>query len=338
MRSIFTLVFLSINLAVFAQITYTANDGPKIGLRVKDEYLEDLSGFDLQDYTKAGGNQSWEVTGSTQDGSPFEYIGVANLDFKSLFPGANMAQQEVPNPDSSYSMYLKDNTGLYLVGVYNPGQVIVFSNKVKILPYPTTYGTNFQNDVTATFDAGGFPAQMDIKTNSTVDAWGVMKTKEGSFPCLKLKHIQLAEISVLGIPFGSQTLESHEWLASGYGEPVASLSFAEVEDQSGIINDTTFAILREHEVVANRELSHSALQLQLSPNPSLGQLLIQCPGLDYNEASYNIIDINGKTVVQGIARNNEKIQLNIEHLSAGAYLVQLVLDKKTLLFDILNKQ
>ncbi len=338
MRSIFTLVFLSMAVASFAQITYTANDGPKIGLLVQDEFLEDLSGLDLQDYTKPGGNQSWEISGSTEDGAPYEYIGVSNLPFKSMFPGANMAQQEIPNQDSSYSMYLKDNTGLFLVGVYSPGQTIVFSNKIKVLPYPTTFGTNFQNDVTANFDAGGFPAQMDLKTNSTVDGWGVMKTKKGSYPCLKLKHIQLAEISVLGIPFGSQTLESHEWLASGYGEPVASLSFLEVEDQSGITNDTSFSILKEHEVVANSDLSRPVLHLQLSPNPTSGQLLIECNGVEFKEANYSVIDINGKTLLQGTARNNERIELHVDHLSAGSYLVQLLLDKQTLLFDILNKQ
>ncbi|MBK8954590.1 MAG: T9SS type A sorting domain-containing protein [Saprospiraceae bacterium] len=337
MKNLCTLLLLIFISGLNAQIIYTENDGPKIGTKVKEEYLEDITGYDLQDFIKTGGNQDWEISGSTISDDPYEYISVNDLPFRSMFPGCNMAEQIVPNTDSSYSMYQTTTNGLYLVGSYAPGTAIVFSQPLLLVKYPLMFGDTYQNDVTATFDAGGFPAQLEMKTNTVVDAWGTMKTKKGSFPCIRVKNVQLLEFFVAGFPFGSQTFTSHSWVAKTYAQPVASLSFIEIEDNNGISSDTSISILDEQEIVANEDVLKETLSLKISPNPVTDILYVAVPETKYNEAVYSIIDAQGKALIQGKAKQGEEIVINVQQLIPGNYLVQLVLDQKTSLFDILTK-
>lgn len=337
MKKIFTLLFSLFLLDLGAQITYTAADGPKPGIKLETSYILDLSGFDLQDYQKTGGNQQWDISGQAVDDYSTQYIPVTNLPFVTSFPGSNMAYEEIPNPDSTYSMYQYNNSGLYLIGLYQQGTSIVFDKKVTIGKYPLQFGDNFQNDVIANFDAGGFPAQLDMKTNSVVDAWGTMKTDEGSFPVIKMKTVQLVELSVLGIPFGSQTIISHNWMANGFADPVASLSFGEFEDDMGIVNDTSFVFLKDQEVVANRDLAKRPVEFSLSPNPTVDVVTVDLKGMDYRTAVYTLVQQDGKIVASGNLNGENNFQLNVADLQAGSYLFYLVVDNKRAVFDMLNK-
>lgn len=338
MKNVCTLLFILVLSGINAQIIYKENDGPKVGTKIKEEFLEDISGFDLQDYTNPGGNQNWEVSGSTQSDVPYEYISVDGLPFKGMFPGCNLAEQSIPNPDSSYSMYQTNSAGLRLIGTYTPETQIVFSQPILLVKYPLSFGDSYQNDVMATFETGGFPAQVDIKTNTVVDAWGVMKTDKGSFPCLRFKNVQILELFVLGVPFGSQTFTNYGWVANGFAQPVANLTYIELEDNTGIFSDTSFAILDEQEIVANTDLKKGKMNLKLSPNPVSNELNISVQDVTFNEAVYAIIDAQGKTLIQGQVYDHEKIQLDLSKLVPGNYLVQLVLDQKTTLIDIVSKQ
>ncbi|MBK9106880.1 MAG: T9SS type A sorting domain-containing protein [Saprospiraceae bacterium] len=337
MKNLCTLLFVLLFGGLNAQITYTAADGPRPGIKLEHGQLSDLSGFDLQDYQKAGGNQNWDITGTGFEDFSTEYIPVNGLHFLSKFPGCNMAYVNVPNIDSAFNMYEYNNTGLYLVGLYQSSLAIAFDKKVTITKYPLNFGDNFQNDVTANFDAGGFPAQMAMMTNSTVDAWGTMKTEEGSFPVIKMKSVQLVEISVLGIPFGSQTLITYSWIASGFAEPVATLLFAEFEDDNGIVNDTAFTFLKDQEIVRNNDQSASSSLFKISPNPVSNEMLIDLKELDFSKADYSIINAEGKSILSGSLPKEAEFRLDISGIPSGHYLFYINLDNKRSLFDSFSK-
>lgn len=338
MKQTFTWFFALILGFAQAQITYMAADGPKPGIKLEHSYILDLSGFDLQDYVKTGANQQWDITGQQVENFETQYIGVNNLDFAKNFPGCNMALEELPNTDSTYGLYEYNANGLYLIGQYQQGASIVFDKKVTIGKYPLNFGDNFQNDVSASFDAGGFPAQLDLKSNSVVEAWGTMKTDEGTYPVIKLKTIQIAELSVLGIPFGSQTIISHNWLANGFAEPVASLTFGEFEDDMGIVNDTSFVFLKDQEIVANRDFHQAQPSFTISPNPSFDVVNIDLKGMHYGEARYSLIQPDGKTILSGVLHGENQFALNVSNLPAANYLLYLVVDNERTVFQTINKQ
>ncbi|MCC6754648.1 MAG: T9SS type A sorting domain-containing protein [Saprospiraceae bacterium] len=337
MKKFATLFLFALTLGLQAQITYKASDGPKPGTKIESADLLDISGFDLQDFVQPGGNQQWDISGPDGEDYTTAYISVNDLPFKSLFPGSNMASVSVPNDDSSYTMMEAGSAGLYIHGLYSPGMPIVFNNKMTLVKYPLQFGDNFQNDVTANFDAGGFPAQVNYMTNATAEAWGTMKTNEGSFACLKLKTIQLVEISILGVPFGSQTITTHSWLASGKAEPVADLSFVEFEDNTGIIQDTSISYLKDQEIVATRDEIKISTGIRIAPNPASTYAIVQLAEGSYLEAEYFLIDAHGKSVRTGRSQSGQPIRIELEGLPTGNYLVLVTLDNERSLFDIVNK-
>lgn len=338
MKQTFTLIFSLITLAMGAQITYKQQDGPRVGTKATMSVLDDISGYDLGDYTSPGGNQTWQITGSSSDNAPVEYISVDGLSFKTMFPGSNMAAIQDLNVDSSYIMHKTNSSGFYLIGLYSPGTPIVFNKDVLLTPYPLVYNDNFQNDVEAIIEVSGFPAKFSLLTNSVVDGWGMMTTDKGSFPSLKMKTVQLIEITIMGIPIGNQTLISHSWLASGYGNPVAVLEFIEQEDGAGgLSNDTAFSYLVEQEIVANSDFTQKNNKLKLLPNPVQDDLQIELIDVPFNQAVYNIVNSEGKTIMNGEFNSNAPMVLNVQNLPAGNYLVQLILDKDQMFFDIMSK-
>lgn len=337
MKKFATLFLFALTFSLQAQITYKASDGPKPGIKVESVDLDDISGFDLQDFIQPGGNQQWDISGPDGEDFTTAYISVNDLPFKNLFPGSNMASVPVPNDDSSYTMMEASSAGLYIYGLYSPGMPIVFNNKMTLVKYPLQFGDSFQNDVTANFDAGGFPAQVNYMTNATADSWGTMKTNEGSFACLKLKTIQLVEISILGVPFGSQTNTTHSWLTSGKAEPIADLSFVEFEDNTGIIQDTSITYLKDQEIVSTRDELAAGSGLRIAPNPASSYAVVQLSEGSYREAEYSLIDAHGKSVRTGHSQHGQPIRIELEGLPAGNYLVLLTLDNERSLFDILNK-
>lgn len=339
MKLTFTLIFSLLAFGIGAQITYKQQDGPRVGTKATMSVLDDISGYDLGDFTGTGGNQSWQLTGSSTDDIPVEYISVDGLSFKTMFPGSNMAAIQGLNIDSSYLMHKTNSSGFYLIGIYSPGTPIVFNKDVLLTPYPLVYNDNFQNDVEAIIEVSGFPAKFSLLTNSIVDGWGMMTTDKGSFPSLKMKTVQLIEITIMGIPIGNQTLISHSWLASGYGNPVAVLEFAEQEDGTGgLSNDTAFSYLVNQEIVGNSDFTQKQNKLKIHPNPVQDKLQLELSDVQFDQAVYHIVNSEGKTIMNGDFNSKANLIVDVQNLPAGNYLIQLILDNKQMFFDIMCKQ
>jgi hypothetical protein len=336
MKKLFTLFIICLYVSVNAQITYTETDGPRIGLRIYTRSLLNPQSYDLNHLIETGGNKSWDLRGAFEEGDTTEYIGVDNLPFKSSYPGCNMALVNVPNTDNSYAMFEKNSTGLYWLGSHNDMSDIVLSPKYKFIAFPLNFSSNFQNSVNADYKIDTFDIKLDVQSNSTVDAWGMMTTNDGTFPVIKMKTVQIRELSFAGIPFGSTSF-TYNWLASGFGHPLATLDISEVENFTGLVTDTTIEYTHKQEIVSSQDIAKSKLKLSITPNPVSDQVTIECQNVKFNSATYSIINADGKSVLNGELKSNEVLRLNLNQLTSGNYLVYLVLDKKTTLFEILSK-
>lgn len=338
MKKIITLLFSFYAISTFAQITYNESDGPKVGVTLYSRILENNELMNFDPLKETGGNKSWDVRGVYVDNGILEYIGTQNLYFKSHFPGTNLCRVDKPNPDSSFIMMEKNSTGLYILGTRDSSLDIVFTPKLTLVPFPLSYGMNFQNDASADYTQQGINFKQDFKSNANVDSWGTIRTNDGTFPVIKMKTIRIIEISVMGFPYGSYTIENYSWLTSGLADPIVTLEFREIETPLGLTNDTSLTNTYKQEIVSTRNIQNAGLKLSVSPNPVSDLVSIQCQNVNFKEATYSIINEEGKTVMNGIAKNNEILHLNLNTLTSGNYLVQMLLDKKTMLFDILTKQ
>lgn len=339
MKTLITFLLLANAILSTAQITYMETDGPRAGLTIASRRFVDLPILDLDPLKETGGNKSWDVRGVYEDIEDSQYIGVQNLYFKGKFPGANIAKIVEHNPDSSYTMMEKNSFGLFIIGSWNPFVEIVYVPKLMIIPFPLSFGMNFQNDVTADYVVGGVNYKIDyLKTNATVDAWGMMTTNDGTFPAIKVKTIEITEISADGTPFASATIESHSWLKSGLADPLVTIRSSETEVDTFLLTDTTLTNSHQQIFVSNEEIHNAEMKLSISPNPVLNQVSIECKNVSFNTTTYSIINAEGKTILNGILNDNAKLELDLNHLPSGNYLVQMILDQKTTLFDIISKR
>jgi hypothetical protein len=92
---------------------------------------------------------------------------------------------------------------------------------------------------------------------------------------------------------------------------------------SAIKQFTTAVAFATNDVVASPTQLNTAMQLMIFPNPAKTNATL-IVNTDVKDASISIIDFIGKTTwqIQGINYNH--IELPIENLAAGIYLVQLI--------------
>ena len=335
MKKIFTLLFIGLFISVNAQIIYTESDGPRIGLTVFTRDIQSPDKLDLNKLLETGGNKSWDIRGAFDEGTTFDYEPVDNLSYKDKFPGCNLARFELPSFDNSNYMLEKNISGVYLLGIHNDLVDVVLSPKFKVTQFPLHFGDNYQNSTSSDFKIDTVDIKLDIQSNSTVDSWGMLTTNDGTYPVLKLKTVQIREISIDGIPYGS-TYFTYSWLTSGIGQALATLIISEEESLSGLTSDTT-ASYAYRQTVANEEFLAKEERISIIPNPASDYATIKCVDIQFSSASYVLINADGKTVMEGNFIAKEDLHLNLKQLPAGSYLIQIILDKKTMLFDILSK-
>lgn len=339
MKSFFTILAMCLCGITFSQISYTSNNAPKPGHKSEYKFLENLQGIDLNALTQAGSDKTWNVTGPDVDGYNEGFISIDAYPFKNLFPTANMASIDLDEPDTSFTMVEVNSNGVYWLGSYDTSTTIVWKDKYIFVPFPLNFGQNFQNGTEADVTQGTTTGKIEIQSNANADGWGMLTTNEGTYPVLKVKTKQITEITVSGIPFGSSTFEYHHWYASGIVGPVAEFTISETESIfTGIENDTTVKFLHKQELVAGENPESITPKIKLAPNPASDLFQLEFEGIDFKHAVYSLINAEGKTVVSGNFNKNENQPIAIHMLPAGNYFVQVTLDKKTLLFDILHKQ
>jgi hypothetical protein len=339
MKNFFTLCLFVIGFQAMAQLSYIETFAPRVGLHFKSATLTDFTQVDLNHLQEAGTAVSWSVKGDYADTINYEYIPVTGLPFKDQYPGANMALVENPNPSEVYTMIQKNSSGVYLIGIRDSLTDIIYSPRVTLVPLPLSFGDNFTNDSETEFTVGPYTIKIDLKTNANVDAWGYMETNSGTLPVIRVKSVELRETSLNGVPFGT-TVFAYEWLTSNLCNPLVSLKFSEVELFTGeIINDTTLTYsFNQTFVIKNDNIEKANLKLSIAPNPVKDELTINCNNSNYKTADYFILNTECKTLISGHAKNNEAIHVNTNQLPAGQYLVQIILDHKTQLFDIFSKE
>lgn len=339
MKSIFTLLAMCFCTISFSQISYTSANAPKPGHKSEYKYLENIQGIDLNALTQTGSDKTWNITGSDVDGNREGFISIDAYPFINLFPTANMASVDLDEPDTTFTMLEVNSNGVYWLGSYDTSTTIVWKNKYVFVPFPLNFGQNFQNGTEADVTQGTTTGKIEIQSNANADGWGMLTTNEGTYPVLKVKTKQITEITVSGIPFGSSTFEYHHWYASGIVGPVAEFTISETESIfTGIQNDTTIRFLHKQELVAGENIETAIPKLQLTPNPAAAFFQMEFNGIDFENADYSVINAEGKALLTGSFNKSNVQPIAVQHLASGNYFVQVILDKKTLLFDILHKQ
>lgn len=88
--------------------------------------------------------------------------------------------------------------------------------------------------------------------------------------------------------------------------------------------------------VSNLSINENASDFNVYPNPVVNALNVSFPNhFSKNQASYRIIDLNGKTILTGKIEQNGSIQ--VAELSTGSYILELNVEKHQQVIPFLKK-
>ncbi len=320
-----------------AQISYTFNDGPRVGLALKKALLDydqmrhipglldtGMVNIDISHINPIQGTES-----EYRMKNPNEVPG------GNLFPGANIAVQDYP--DEKFSrFYKKTPTNLILLGEYIDGSSSRHKNGLVINPYPLKFRDSYMQYDSVIVVQDFFEMEVDLKWNSQVNSWGTITTQAGSFPYIKIFSKGILEGSNAGNQVFNATIELHSWYTSGKAEPVAEINIIEQEIFDLIEMDTTVEILLEQSPFVSTEEGierpKSTFELKYFPNEETVQLSMM-PN-HYRRAEVVVVDASNRVrCSQECSPQEPTLRIHTRGWPQGPYLVQVVFDNQHMEFE-----
>lgn len=323
---LFTSAFLN------AQITINSDvDLVSAGDTVIQSYDDNISSFS----PGGTGQQSWDFSSLTDNGNldSLIFIDISQVPDHNLFPGANLGLKIINyhngNTDTIFQYIETSAAYLHILGMYasqyNDVHYLPFQN---IMPFPVTYGDEYYSDYVAVVKAFNGVDSIMIKSyeNDTIkiDAYGPITIPRGTYESLRFYHNSYRSDSSF-IKMGSNWIfntvnnypsDSYVWWTN---DPTVKMKVLEFQtDEQGAVTGGNFA---------NEIFLHNSSIQNLTDNSNLiitnsgnGNILIKNIPKKYNKV--HVYNIEGKQVrVKQI--NSDSIELNVQNLSAGVYIVSI---------------
>ena len=145
MKKIFTLLFATAALSVFAQPTINSSVFPVAGQTITQTLL-DTTGLLPGN---SGANQSWNFAAAVPNGGTTtqNYVNAAGTPYASFYPTATVALDASNGSGSSYGYYQTTSNSTQLLGFYmtdcNNHYNFNYADPQTVLTYPFTYNSPF---------------------------------------------------------------------------------------------------------------------------------------------------------------------------------------------------
>lgn len=197
---------------LFAQITVTAADAPsELGITFEMS-SQDFVNINLG---QTGANQYWDFSSYTlPNKSSWQVIAVETSPFYSHFPEANVVYQvtRVNNDTIDYNYIRLTETDLTELGRgkiagTDVTELLDPKRATPKLHLPATYGdANWTSVLEMDTTFGVLDVTVIDSSDNSIDAWGIIKTGFGEFPCLRVRqdHIQ-----IVYLPYGFLIMEQN---------------------------------------------------------------------------------------------------------------------------------
>jgi hypothetical protein len=365
------------SLSVVAQpITIDRNDMPNVNDEFRWSVSDNLIGIiDLGD---DGPDRVWEYqtlpaysqrTESFVDpvfGTPLIY----NVTFSSFFDLDHFATIAAPNPlgnqlfgfgpiqfEEVFDFYRETNAFFANVGMGATINGIPLTSRMEprdfIYRFPMEYGSTDESFSQFAFDLPtiGHYGQKMLRTN-TVDAWGTLTTRFGTFEVLRV-YTELERtdtVSIQGFAFEQERPREFEykWLGKNTGLPLLKVSGQFLFGQR-VVNEVVYQdsvrgftppgpfVEPEPEPEPEPEDTGSTsigqmelLDLQVYPNPVEAVLRLSFRSRTNGSLLMEVRDITGRRVAQPkrmhLAHGMQQVDVDCASLSPGTYIVTLTTD------------
>ncbi|WNJ18643.1 T9SS type A sorting domain-containing protein [Pontibacter sp. G13] len=333
------LFFLSAHLTLNAQITLDMTHMPTPGYAPWVSIADTLM---IGDPGLTGEGITWDYSSLSpisQRRDSFISPSQAPFSYQILFFGADVVRvQSAPDSIGGFAIqevyeFFDTQMGAFHnmgYGATINGLPVTLANNPtdSVLTLPLLYTRVDSSVASATLNAFGIYVQQNSKRWNHCDGWGTLITPYGTFNVLHMVTDIVGDdtISINGSGFSIQRPKTrqYKWLAQEEGLPVLQIN-AIVNDSLGteVITSVEYIdIFRNLGPLANHRVQQP---LGMYPNPTQGALNLDLGHTFDQQAELSIFDLQGRKVWQQ-AISPQAPRLNVGHLPAGVYQIEIALD------------
>lgn len=319
--------------AMQAQITLTqANNAPASGDVQSSKYLDSIAILDKS----SGASKTWNYTSSVQN-STNTAVTMVTYTTASSIPGASMftsAGANVAATDSS-EFYKSTSTSLEMMGnMAADGTTMFFSNTMKVMQFPFTYGNSFTDNFSGTLTIPSAGGTLNITGNISTSADGYGTVILPSTPSnlsfsnvLRVKSTNTMYISgtLFSIPItGTVITSQYLYFKSGTKSPFFQIMYQHTDIPAFGSPSDSYNISYDATLPVNvQEINAHQPSIFIFPNPTKDILNVQMNKSDYKKVQ--IIDLQGKLIIEkNIPTTTDIESIDIKQLPAGTYIVNLI--------------
>jgi hypothetical protein len=319
---------LSASPSVLAQ-TWNFNDEPQIG-NIAIRYLVDTTSANYNNLT--GANQTWDYSMLGAYPNNMSELSVTDIDaYQDIFPDATHMQY-IPGFMNVAFKYEANNDKIahgYEFELPNIGVAqFIFDNRQKMLLFPMTLGTTFEDDLSGTLMLFDEPNNVWGTTRVTADGSGTLLLANNvSYSDVLRIHSQdtlYADIELTGFPPTSATVVRTQY---DYVKPGTSdfplFTHATLLITNPLIGQIKISVVlsAENPTFFVKMEDYYFDEFSISPNPSCSDVRIHLPDAN-KDAHLTITDLTGSICFE--KRNcTQNEYLDLRSLPAGIYFVNL---------------
>lgn len=216
------------------------------------------------------------------------------------------------NDEEAYDITIDKNGSVYLTGVTSsvdfPTTNDAFQRVLKGLC--NIYVTKFS------FDAASL--NMSVSTNDLTVASGA--NSKTSFGIVSNTSWKVSSPE-LWLSFDRKTgLNNDSIVVTAKTNRETSPRTGTITISGSGVNDQTISITQEAKSTGITDSKE--LEIEVFPNPSRNKICIELNGIDYSESFVKVFSLSGKTLIYQEV-NNKTLEINIERMAKGTYLVAL---------------
>lgn len=236
----------------------------------------------------------------------------------SNFPTANTTLE---NPTGYYSYYLSNSSEVTLVGEGNTSFTTVYSDPQKLFNFPFFYGSDFTDNLAATYTSVGVVYTRSGTSRTNADGWGILKLSGQTFNnVLRVKITQnITDQSINGTLISYMQL--YFWYDGIHKAPV--LSIYDCFFSYGGTNFNSLSVEINSDVVGVVDPVNMTASVSLFPNPASDKITLKIQQSNSLQNSFiSVYDLAGQLLMQQPI-SKQQTEIDISNLAKGVYILKL---------------
>ncbi len=330
MNKLFTLLILIA--CVFPATAQPVLDYPTNVPQPGDAYTYTTADTNGVSEGAAGANITWDLSGITSNGTSYDYevLDASTTPYIGTFPTADIAYTETGSEFFQY--YDITTTTNEYIGYGSPTLNMIYSDNMKVMNYPFTYGDSFSDNSLYSFESSGYNFTTASSQTIECDGYGTLVMPNGTFSNVLRMKQTATYTSTNDIPGSEATTSTnvtYYWQAENSRFSLASITYSTPEGGA----TTKSASFNTYSTDVTENLV--AEKFSFYPNPTGNQLNLSFKKVE--NAEIKVTNMLGKVMIEMNLENTNKVTVDLSNFPAGIYFVSLQDENKAITRKVIKK-